>query len=65
PRTDVLSEKELSAELYAVARQIPVGSKELFTALYQVLIGKNQGPRLAGFMKVIGTQRLHRMLSVY
>ena len=31
----------------------------------QALIAKDQGPRLASFMKIIGKERLLRILSVY
>ena len=40
-------------------------AKALFTALYQALIGKDQGPRLASFMKIIGKDKLAKILSVY
>ena len=31
----------------------------------QALIGKDQGPRLANFMKIIGKDELTKILSVY
>jgi len=33
--------------------------------MYQALIGKDQGPRLANFMKIIGKKRLQEILHVY
>ncbi|WP_413083725.1 hypothetical protein [Treponema sp.] len=40
-------------------------AKALFTALYHAIIGKDQGPRLANFMKIIGKETLTQILSVY
>ena len=42
-----------------------IDAKELFTAMYNALIGKDQGPRLASFMKIIGKEKLSKILSVY
>ncbi len=65
PRMDSLDEKALGQALYAAAAECGIEPKELFTALYQALIGKDQGPRLAGFMKIIGRSRLENILGVY
>ncbi|HKL85342.1 MAG TPA: lysine--tRNA ligase [Treponemataceae bacterium] len=65
PKMDALDEKELSVLCYAVATDADLEPKALFTATYQVLIGKDQGPRLASFMKIIGKSRLEKILSVY
>lgn len=40
-------------------------AKQLFTALYKALVGKEQGPRLGGFLRIIGKERLSKILSVY
>lgn len=65
PEMDNLDEKEFSTALYDAAHSFLLEPKELFTAIYQVLIGKEQGPRLAGFMKMIGAERLAQLLSFY
>lgn len=65
PQMDVLDEKSLSEEIYAVAESCGLEPKNLFTVVYQALIGKNQGPRLASFMKIIGRKRLEQILSLY
>ena len=36
-----------------------------FTAVYKVLIGKQRGPKLAGFLKACSTERLLSILSRY
>jgi lysyl-tRNA synthetase class 1 len=41
------------------------GSKTLFRAAYQALIGKDQGPRLANFLRTIDKERLLGILGAY
>jgi len=65
PQMDELDEKALSTALYDTAQACRLEPKTLFTAVYQVLIGKAQGPRLAGFMKVIGKERLAQLFAFY
>ncbi|ULQ61151.1 lysine--tRNA ligase [Brucepastera parasyntrophica] len=65
PRLDELDEKAVSQVTYDIAAACGIEPKELFTATYQALIGKDQGPRLASFMKIIGKDRLEKILSAY
>lgn len=65
PQLERLTEKELSTALYDAAHTANIEPKELFTAVYHLLIGKNRGPRLAGFMKILGSQRLSAILAQY
>jgi lysyl-tRNA synthetase class 1 len=65
PQLDALGEKALSEALYAVAHGLALEPKALFQAVYQALIGRNQGPRLTSFMKIIGRERLERILGAY
>lgn len=65
PRVDGADEKELSSLIYAAAESCGTTPKELFTATYRMLIGKDQGPRLAHFFKIIGAERLADILSRY
>ena len=51
--------------MYDIATELGLEAKALFTALYHALINKDQGPRLASFMKIIGKDRLTEILSVY
>ncbi len=64
-RFDTLDEKELQQELYDAARAVGIEPKGLFLAMYRVLIGKEQGPRLAGFLKTIGRERCLAILEQY
>ena len=58
-------DKECQQDMYDIATDLGLDAKALFTALYQALIGKDQGPRLASFMKIIGKEKLAKILSVY
>ncbi len=64
-RFEELDEKQLQQELYNLAREVGIESKALFLAMYRVLIGKEQGPRLAGFLKTIGRERCLEILQKY
>ena len=65
PVMDTMDEKQLSEAVYGAAQKCGLEPKALFTAVYQALIGKNAGPRLANFMKIIGRERLESILGVY
>ncbi|MEL3905413.1 MAG: lysine--tRNA ligase [Treponema sp.] len=65
PQMDTLDEKAFSTALYDAAHACNIEPKALFTAVYRVLIAKDQGPRLAGFMKIIGRERLAQLLAFY
>ena len=65
PKMDDLEEKPLSEAVYGVATDAGIEPKALFYATYQILISKDQGPRLANFMKIIGKERLEKIFKVY
>ncbi|MCQ2983269.1 MAG: lysine--tRNA ligase [Treponemataceae bacterium] len=65
PVMDTLEEKPLSQAIYDCATNSGIEAKALFTAVYHVLINKDQGPRLASFFKVIGRERLEKILKAY
>lgn len=59
------TDRDCQQAMYDIATELGLDAKALFTALYQALIGKAQGPRLASFMKIIGKDKLQKILSVY
>ena len=65
PKMDELEEKPLSEAVYGVATDAGIEPKALFNETYQILISKDQGPRLANFMKIIGKERLEKIFKVY
>ena len=55
--------KELNQAIYDhVINAAGCDGKAFFTAVYQRLIGRDQGPRLPGFLKEIGKERLLELL---
>jgi len=58
-------DKTCSTAIYAVAEKAGIDGKALFTAAYHALIGKDQGPRLANFLRSIDKQRLLGILKNY
>ena len=59
------TDKDCQQALYDIASESGIDAKALFTALYQALIAKEQGPRLGSFMRIIGKEKLQKILSVY
>jgi len=58
-------DKSCAAAIYSAVEKAGVDGKALFTAAYQALIGKDQGPRLANFLRAIDKQRLLGILKNY
>lgn len=62
---DHLDEKALNDKIYAVAGEAGLDTKEFYKVMYQALVGKDQGPRLASFLKIIGREKLLGILASY
>jgi lysyl-tRNA synthetase class 1 len=58
-------DKSCAEAIYQVASDHGMEGKTLFQAAYRALIGKNQGPRLASFLRSIGKDRLLGILAEY
>jgi lysyl-tRNA synthetase class 1 len=58
-------DKTCAAAIYAAAEKAGIDGKALFAAAYHALIGKDQGPRLANFLRAINKQRLLDILKDY
>lgn len=58
-------DKPCAEAIYAVAEACGMDGKALFRAAYQALVGKDQGPRLANFLRSIEKDRLLSILSAY
>lgn len=59
------SDKELQDAMYGLSREAGIEPKDFFTVMYQVLIGRQKGPRLAGFLKTLGQERVAAILALY
>jgi lysyl-tRNA synthetase class 1 len=58
-------DKSCAAAIYGLAKSCGIDEKSLFRICYQVLIGKEQGPRLASFLRSINNERLLNILAGY
>ncbi|MCR4900466.1 MAG: hypothetical protein K5907_06595, partial [Treponema sp.] len=57
------TDKDCQQAIYEVAEQLGLDTKVLFLGLYNVLVNKEQGPRLGSFFRVIGKNRLETIFS--
>ncbi len=64
-RLEEHDEKSLGQAIYDAAHDAGIEPKELFGAAYRVLIGKDKGPRLAGFIMTVGKERVLEILRRY
>jgi lysyl-tRNA synthetase class 1 len=60
-----LSDKEVQNGIYDVARSAGMEPKDLFATLYFILIEQERGPRLGGFLKTLGAERVLAILDRY
>jgi lysyl-tRNA synthetase class 1 len=58
-------DKSCAEAIYRVAEGQGMEGKDLFRAGYQALIGKDQGPRLANFLRSVDRERLLAILRNY
>ncbi|UCF96598.1 MAG: lysine--tRNA ligase [Spirochaetaceae bacterium] len=64
-KLDSHDERSLSEAIYALAGEAGMEAKEFFKLVYRVLIEKEMGPRLAGFLLTIGRERALELLGGY
>ncbi len=61
---DQMDPKDLNQRIYdRVIHGAAIDGKEAFKAIYQKMIGRDQGPRLPGFLKEIGKDRAVELLT--
>jgi lysyl-tRNA synthetase class 1 len=58
-------DKPCAEAIYRAAEEAKLDGKALFRSAYQALIGKDQGPRLANFLRSIEKERLLQILENY
>ena len=58
-------EKSFAEELYKIAGEAGMETKDMFALFYGVLIGKEKGPRLAGFIMTAGKDKVLPILKAY
>jgi len=68
-RDSIIKEENMNAEkiqneIFNIAKEsLQINPKELFEALYLVILGKNSGPRLGSFMALLDKEWLQRRLD--
>ena len=63
PKTVSLKGQDLFNEFYDICKTIGIENKEFFKEAYQVLINKDKGPRLAGFILAIGAKKVAKLFN--
>lgn len=56
-------ENDLQNRIYDIAKETEVPMQKFFEAIYQVLMGRNQGPRAGQFIAAIGTKKIAKILG--
>ena len=64
-KLDEYDDKSLQDRVYAIARENGADEKAFFGVMYRILIGKERGPRLGGFLRTVGRERLLQILDGY
>ena len=62
---DEMNEKEFSTYIYKAAADNGIENADFFTLTYRALISKEKGPKLAGFIKTVGKEKILQILSKY
>lgn len=57
------SSDDLSSKIFEVAKGPELDTKKFFAVVYNMLIGKNQGPKLAGFILDVGLNKTIELLK--
>jgi lysyl-tRNA synthetase class 1 len=62
---DPLDDEELQGKVFETARLVGLKDKRAFVVLYRILISRKSGPRLGGFLNLLGNEWvLERIMSV-
>ncbi|MBN2525661.1 MAG: lysine--tRNA ligase [Deltaproteobacteria bacterium] len=63
PDASNLEQNELQSLIFDVAKSQNMEPKEFFGAIYQVLLGQEQGPRFGSFAKLVGVHRVIELIE--
>ena len=56
------TDKDLHEKMYEVIHEVEIEPSDAFATLYELLISKEKGPKLAGFIRTIGKDRVLALL---
>ncbi|HLN63059.1 MAG TPA: lysine--tRNA ligase [Symbiobacteriaceae bacterium] len=54
---------EIQTGVFSIAKSRGGAPKDFFKALYGVLLGAESGPRIGGFVKLVGKDRIHQLIA--
>ena len=57
------TDKELHEKMYEIMHSHELKPGDIFAPIYQLLISREKGPKLAGFIRTIGKDRVINLLS--
>ena len=57
------NEDSLYEEFYNISKKIGIDTKQFFKDVYMILINKEKGPRLAGFIITLGQDKVIKLLK--
>ena len=60
---NIESDKELHEKMYEIMHAHELKPGDIFEPIYQLLITREKGPKLAGFIRTIGKDRVIKLLS--
>jgi lysyl-tRNA synthetase class 1 len=60
---EVMDEKQLQSVVFDLARELGAEPKDFFAAIYQVLLGQEQGPRFGTFARLVGPRRVAELIA--
>ena len=60
---ETMDEKGLQSLVFDIARENNVEPKLFFSAIYQVLLGQERGPRFGSFAKLVGNDRVLELID--
>jgi lysyl-tRNA synthetase class 1 len=49
--------------VFDISREQGAQAKDFFSAIYQVLLGQEQGPRFGSFAKLVGIERVVELIE--
>jgi lysyl-tRNA synthetase class 1 len=58
-----LKAEDIQQKVYSIGMDLQIELKDWFGAVYQVLLGQNQGPRVGTFIKLYGTQNMVNLIE--
>jgi lysyl-tRNA synthetase class 1 len=58
-----MTEEKLYSLFFEICKKYEIDTKEFFKAIYQILISKDSGPRLAPFILALGKERVKNILE--